>query len=86
MRDQPVRYEIAIVGHLASRWAAYFDGMTIAAHDDGTTVLSGPVADQSALHGLIRRLSDLGLPLVWVRPATDEHPTEHAAEGTSDPS
>jgi hypothetical protein len=68
-----MQYEIEIVGHLAARWAKHFDGMTITAHDDGTCVLSGPVADQSALHGLIRRLSDLGLQLVSVRPATTDH-------------
>lgn len=69
-------YEISIVGHLAPRWAAYFEGMTITAHDDGTTVLSGPVADQSALHGLIRRLSDLGLPLVSLKPTAGERPSD----------
>jgi hypothetical protein len=66
------RYEFHIIGHLAPRWAAYFDGMTITAHDDGSTVIHGPVADQSALHGLIRKLSDLGLPLVSVRPAGED--------------
>ena len=55
-------------GHLAPRWAAWFDGMTLTHQDDGTTVIHGPVADQSALHGLLRKLSDLGLPLVSVTP------------------
>jgi hypothetical protein len=71
MNDQAAqteRYEIRVVGHLTPRWAARFDGMTITADEDGTTVIDGPVADQSALHGLIRKLSDLGLPLVSVRP------------------
>ena len=76
------RYEFHIIGHLAPRWAAHFDGMTITAQHDGTTVIQGPVADQSALHGLIRKLSDLGLPLVSVRPAPDEGPTDR----TTDPS
>jgi hypothetical protein len=49
-----------------------FDGMTTTAHDDGTTVIAGPVADQAALHGLISKLSDLGLPLVSVRPASGD--------------
>jgi len=74
------RYEIHIIGHLASRWAAYFDGMTITAHDDGTTLIDGPVADQSALHGLIRVLSDLGLPLVSLRPMADEDPTDRTTD------
>ncbi len=62
------RYEIRVAGHLAPRWAAHFEGMTLTAQDDGTTVIHGPVADQSALHGLLRKLSDLGLPLVSVQP------------------
>jgi hypothetical protein len=60
-------YEIRVSGHLAPRWAAYFEGMTLTAQDDGTTVIHGPVTDQSALHGLLRKLSDLGLPLVSVK-------------------
>ena len=65
---EPGRYEIRVKGHLADRWAAWFDGMTLARQDDGTTVLHGPVADQSALHGLLRKVNDLGLPLVSVTP------------------
>ena len=60
------RYAIRVKGHLADRWAAWFDGMTLTRRPDGTTVLDGPVADQSALHGLLRKVSDLGLPLVSV--------------------
>jgi hypothetical protein len=66
----PSRYEIRVTGHLAPRWAAHFDGMTLTPQDDGSTVIEGPVADQSALHGLLRKLSDLGLPLVSVTPAS----------------
>ena len=66
--QEPDRYEIRVRGHLADRWAAWFDGMTLVGHADGTTVLHGPVADQSALHGLLRKISDLGLPLVSVTP------------------
>jgi hypothetical protein len=62
----PDRYDIRITGHLADRWAAHFDGMTLIAQPDGTTVIHGAVADQSALHGLLRKLSDLGVPLVAV--------------------
>jgi hypothetical protein len=69
----PVRYEIRVKGHLADRWAAWFDGMILTPQGDGTTLLRGLVADQSALHGLLRKVSDLGLPLVSVTPtATDE--------------
>ena len=66
--QEPDRYEIRVKGHLADRWAAWFDGMTLTRQADGTTVLDGPVADQSALHGLLRKVSDLGLPLVSVTP------------------
>ena len=76
MRNPAERYEISVSGRLAPRWAAYFEGMTITALDDGTTVLHGPVADQSALHGLLRRLSDLGLPLVSVRPVPAGLPSD----------
>jgi hypothetical protein len=68
------RYEIRIAGHLASRWAAAFDGLTLTQHPDGTTILGGRIADQSALHGLLRRLGDLGLPILSVRTvAEDDH-------------
>jgi hypothetical protein len=67
--QQPGRYEIRVQGHLADRWAAWFDGMTLTRQADGTTVLQGPVTDQSALHGLLRKVNDLGLPLVSVTPA-----------------
>lgn len=60
------RYVIRIKGHLASRWTARFDGMTLTTQDDGTTVIEGPVVDQSALHGLLRTVSDIGLPLLSV--------------------
>jgi hypothetical protein len=62
----PGRYEIRIAGRLAPRWAAWFDGMTLTTAGDGTTVLAGPVADQAALHGVLARIRDLGLPLVSV--------------------
>ena len=63
-----------MTGHLALRWATFFDGMTLTAQDDGTTVIHGAVVDQSALHGLLRKLSDLGLPLVSVKPTTEPAP------------
>ena len=62
----PDRYEIRFKGHLASRWAAWFDGMSLTTTSDGITVLEGPVVDQAALHGLLSRLRDIGLPLVSV--------------------
>ena len=77
--QEPPRYEIRVKGHLADRWAAWFDGMTLTRRPDGTTVLDGPVADQSALHGLLRKVSDLGLPLVSLTP-TPGIPTSTAAD------
>jgi hypothetical protein len=60
------RYEIRLQGHLEARWAAWFDGLTVSQESDGTTVIRGSVADQAALHGLLQRVRDLGLPLVSV--------------------
>ena len=62
----PGRYEIRLKGRLASRWAAWFDGLSLSNESDGTTILCGPVADQAALHGLLQKVRDLGLPLVSV--------------------
>jgi hypothetical protein len=79
--EDPGRYEIRVKGHLADRWVAWFDGMTLDRQADGTTVLQGEVADQSALHGLLRKISDLGLPLVSVTP-TDAPTDQHARRST----
>ena len=64
---QPAWYEIRLKGHLDARWAAWFDGMALTREGDGTTRLRGPIADQAALHGLLQRVRDLGLPLLSVR-------------------
>jgi hypothetical protein len=66
--QEPDRYAIRVQGQLAERWAAWFDGMAVTRQADGTTVVDGPVADQSALHGLLRKVGDLGLRLVSVTP------------------
>jgi hypothetical protein len=65
-RDELLHYEIRIKGHLDARWADRFEGMRFAHESDGTTILSGPVVDQAALHGLLRRVRDLGMPLLSV--------------------
>jgi hypothetical protein len=62
----PGSYEIRVRGHLDSRWAAWFDGMTLDRGSDGTTNIRGPVVDQAALHGLLATLRDTGLPLMSV--------------------
>jgi hypothetical protein len=60
------RYEIRLTGHLDAHWTAWFDGLIVTRMSDGTTVISGPIADQAALHGVLQRVRDLGLPLVSV--------------------
>ena len=64
--NQPVVYEIRIAGHLPSQWSAWFEGLAVTLEPDGTTLLSGPVADQAALYGLLKKVRDLGMPLVAV--------------------
>ena len=66
--DEVQHVEIRVRGLLGERWAAWFDGFELAAHDDGTTTLCGPVADQAALHGVLAKLRDLGVPLVALAP------------------
>ena len=68
------RYEIRIKGHLNSRWAAWFDGLSLTNNNDGTTIISGPVVDQSALHGLLQKVRDVGLPLVSVTQVDPDQP------------
>ncbi len=64
--DQPLVYQIRLRGHLGLQWTGWFEGMSITLEENGDTVLTGPVADQAALHGLLRRVRDLGLPLLLV--------------------
>lgn len=63
---EPQLYEIRIKGHLDNRWAGWFGGMTITALDNGETSLTGPVVDQAALYGLLKKVRDLGMPLLSV--------------------
>ena len=65
-KPEPMVYQIRIKGHLDSKWTDWFEGMTITLEDNGDTLLTGPVIDQAALHGLLKRVRDLGMPLVSV--------------------
>lgn len=64
--DAPKTFQIRIQGHLGQQWAGWFDGLTIVLEEDGNTLLSGPVIDQSALHGILKKIRDLGMPLLSV--------------------
>jgi hypothetical protein len=85
--DGSRRYEIRLKGRLDPRWAAWFDGMALSS-DDGTTVLSGLLADQAALHGVLQKVRDLGLPLLSVTPLEEPphdsttHPASSGREAT----
>jgi len=56
-------YQITVLGHLDSEWSDWFDGLTITLVDNGETILTGPIVDQAALHGVLIKIRDLGLPL-----------------------
>ncbi len=78
-QHSPGRYEIRVKGRLDTRWAAWFDGLSLTHESDGTTTIHGLVADQAALHGLLQRVRDVGLPLVavtQVNPGTTHTETE----------
>jgi hypothetical protein len=65
--DRSVIYQIRVKGHLDSSWSDWFDGLTISPKANGETLLSGPVIDQAALYGLLKKVRDLGLPLLLVK-------------------
>ena len=72
---QPMVYQIRLKGHLGAQWTDWFEGLTITLEEDGDTLLTGPVIDQAALHGLLKKVRDLGLPLVSVSPVEPGPPT-----------
>ena len=69
------QYEVRVRGRLGSRWAAWFDGLSLTTTDDGFTVIRGPVVDQAALHGLLQKVRDAGIPLVSVIELPSAAPT-----------
>ena len=78
-RPGPDRYEVRVKGHLAGRWAAWFDGLTLTPESDGTTLIEGPVVDQAALHGLLQKVRDTGMPLVSVEHVEPAPPASSTA-------
>jgi hypothetical protein len=64
--SQPLVYQIRIKGHLDRKWRDWFEGLSITLEDNGDTLITGPVVDQAALHGLVKKVRDLGLPLISV--------------------
>ena len=65
-QGQPMVYQIRIEGHLGREWTDWFEGLAIRLEDNGTTLLTGAVVDQTALHGLLRKVRDVGIPLLSV--------------------
>jgi hypothetical protein len=66
--SHPLIYQIRIEGHLGQQWIDWFEGLTIMLEEDGDTLLTGPVVDQAALHGWLKKVRDLGMPLISVGP------------------
>ena len=85
--DQPTVYQIKIKGHLSRQWTDWFEGLTITLEEDCNTLLTGPVVDQAALHGLLKKVRDLGMPLLSVNTVgsgpQDESGVENQQTGDS---
>jgi hypothetical protein len=80
--NKPTIYKIRVKGHLDSQWTDWFEGLTITLEEGGTTLLTGMVIDQAALHGLLKKVRDLGMPLVSVCPVQpDETRPYRSKEG-----
>ena len=73
--NKPTNYKIRINGHLDPEWSDWFEGLTVTLEEDGDTLLTGPVVDQAALHGLLKKVRDLGMPLLSVCPLEPGHST-----------
>jgi len=67
INQQPINYQICVKGHLDQRRMRWFEGLEVSSRPNGETVISGPIVDQAALHGVLNRIRDLGLPLLFVK-------------------
>ena len=79
--DRPTIYQIRVGTQLGPDWADWFEGLVITCEENGDMLLTGPVVDQAALHGLLKKVRDLGMPLVSVNPVPF-HPVEACEEST----
>jgi hypothetical protein len=77
-RSQPTIYQVRIAGHLDNSWADWFDGLAVSPQADGTTILTATIVDQAALYGLLRKVRDLGMPLLTVQRMHTGSTTESA--------
>jgi hypothetical protein len=77
---EPTAYQIRLKGHLDCQWTDWFEGLTITLEDNGDTLLTGPLVDQAALHGLIKKARDLGMPLLSVSPVEPGQADTHDAK------
>ena len=75
--DRPTIYHIRVKGHLGPRWERWFEPLAIARQDNGDTLLAGPIIDQAALHGVLKRIRDLGLPLISIERIEPDSPVSH---------
>ena len=71
--NQPTIYQIRVKSHLSSDWTDWFEGLTITPESDGDTLITGPVVDQAALYGLLKKVRDLGMPLISLNPIQSNH-------------
>ena len=84
--DESTIYQIRIKGHLGGQWTDWFGGLTITLEDNGDTLLTGPVVDQAALHGMLKKVRDLGMPLISVNrvsPGPAERPESKQTGGNA---
>lgn len=82
-QDQPVVYQVRLKGHLDNRWADECEGLTVTLEETGNTILTVPVVDQAALYGMLRKLRDLGAPLISINPAGSAEPGKTSKEEKS---